>query len=71
MTSVRVALGALLVAGLVALAAGETWGRLIVSAQQAPPVGGSCDRLSALALPNTTIALAQTVAAGQFAPPVA
>ena len=70
MTSVRLVLGALLVAGLVAGGTGGTWGRLTVSAQQAP-VGGSCDRLSALALPNTTIALAQTVAAGQFAPPVA
>ena len=70
MTSVRLVLGALLVAGLVAWGTGGTWGRLTVSAQQAP-VGGSCDRLSALALPNTTITLAQTVAAGQFAPPVA
>jgi feruloyl esterase len=70
MTSVRVVLGALLVAGLVAWATGGTGGRLTASAQQVP-VGGSCDRLSAVALPNTTIALAQTVSAGQFAPPVA
>ena len=35
-----------------------------------PAVAGSCEQLSQLTLPNTHISLAQSVAAGAFAPPV-
>jgi feruloyl esterase len=40
-----------------------------VSAQQAPGQQAACDRLAALNLPNTRIAAARAVAAGQFAIP--
>src|SRR5687768_730830 len=39
---------------------------MMLSAQAAPP---SCEKLAALALPNTTITSAQLVAAGPFTPP--
>src|SRR5438067_1848491 len=38
-------------------------------AQSAPQTAASCERLSSLTLPNTTITLAQVVNAGAFAAP--
>ena len=56
----------LLAAGLVAAP--------LAMAGAGAPVGadaGSCERLSALKLPDTTITMAATVAAGTFRPPAA
>jgi feruloyl esterase len=50
-------------------------GILLIATPVAAPVrvaaagAGTCERLSTLTLPNTTITLAQTVGAGAFAPP--
>ena len=49
----------------------KTWllfGLLIVYAT--PAVAAPCETLMSLSLPNTKIILAQTVAAGQFTPPM-
>ncbi len=42
---------------------------LVCAFLSAPVWGATCDSLASLALPNTTITLAQSVAAGEFTPP--
>jgi feruloyl esterase len=42
---------------------------LVCAMFTAPVWGATCESLGSLALPNTTITLAQSVAAGEFAPP--
>jgi feruloyl esterase len=44
-----------------------TW--ILASLSAVPVFGSSCDSLAALALPDTTITMAQLVPAGQFSPP--
>ncbi len=44
---------------------------LVALSSVAPLAAASCEGLASLALPNTTITLAQTVAAGDFTPPPA
>lgn len=41
----------------------------VATAQGAPQAAEACERLAALALPNTAITLAEVVDAGRFVPP--
>ncbi len=42
---------------------------ILMAISNAPVVGASCENLASLALPNTTVTLAEVVATGDFTPP--